>query len=161
MLRRRFVIPALALAVAAGCGSGRSGPPTIAIGVIPKGSTHEHWKRVRVGAEKAAAEYRAAGVPVEVIWKGPLREDDREQQIQVVEGFVSQDVEGLVLAPLDSRALLRTVEEAARAGIPTLVFDSALATPNPSVSYVSTDNGKGGRLAGDADKPPPERALNW
>jgi ribose transport system substrate-binding protein len=148
MQRRRFVMTALALAMAAGCGSGQSGPQTIAIGVIPKGSTHEHWKRVRIGAEKAAAEYRAAGVPVEVIWKGPLREDDREQQIQVVEGFVSQNVRGLVLAPLDSRALLRPVEEAARAGIATLVFDSALATPNPTVSYVSTDNGKGGRLAG-------------
>jgi ribose transport system substrate-binding protein len=120
----------------------------VAIGVVPKGSTHEHWKRVRIGAEKAAAEFRAAGVPVEVIWKGPLREDDREQQIQVVEGFISQGVKGLVLSPLDSSALLRPVEEASRAGIPTVVFDSALATPNPTVSYVSTDNGKGGRLAG-------------
>ena len=53
-----------------------------------------------------------------------------------------------MLAPLDSRALRRPVEEAARAGIPTVIFDSALATPHPAVSYVSTDNGKGGRLAG-------------
>ena len=117
------------------------------IAVVPKGSTHEHWKRVHTGAEKAAAEFRAAGVPVEVIWKAPLREDDREQQVQVVEGFISQDVDGLVLAPLDSRALERPVEEAARAGIPTLIFDSALADPSKAVSYVSTDNGKGGRLA--------------
>jgi ribose transport system substrate-binding protein len=28
-------------------------------------------------------------VEVEVIWKGPIREDDREQQVQVVEGFPS------------------------------------------------------------------------
>lgn len=119
----------------------------MSIAVVPKGSTHEHWKRVHIGAEKAATELRAAGVPVQVLWKGPIREDDREQQIQVVEGFVSQAVKGLVLAPLDNRALVRPVEEAARAGIPTVVFDSALATPNPTVSYVSTDNGKGGRLA--------------
>ena len=115
---------------------------------MPKGATHEHWKRVHVGAEKAAAELRAAGVPVEVIWKGPIREDDREQQIQVVEGFVSQGVKGLALAPLDSRALVRPVEEAAQAGIATVIFDSALVPPHPAVSYVSTDNGKGGRLAG-------------
>ncbi|HTV01746.1 MAG TPA: substrate-binding domain-containing protein [Luteitalea sp.] len=137
----------MALTTVAGCG-GSTTPQAITVGVIPKGSTHEHWKRVRIGAEKAAAEFRAAGVPVEVIWKGPLREDDREQQVQVVEGFVSQNVKGLVLSPLDSRALVRPVEEAAAAGIPTVVFDSALAAPNPSVSYVSTDNGKGGRLAG-------------
>ena len=130
-------------------GSGATGGATpLTLAVIPKGSTHEHWARVRIGAEKAAAELTAAGTPVRIIWKGPIREDDREQQIQVVEGFVSQGVQGIVLAPLDSRALKRPVEEAARAGIPTVVFDSALEPPHPAVSYVSTDNGKGGHLAG-------------
>jgi ribose transport system substrate-binding protein len=148
MVRLSVALAATLATMACGGGSGAptaSAPMTIA--VIPKGSTHEHWKRVHLGAEKAAAELRTAGVPVQVIWKGPIREDDREQQIQVVEGFVSQGVRGIVLAPLDNRALVRPVEEAARANIPTVVFDSALATPNPSVSYVSTDNGKGGRLA--------------
>ncbi|BCS32257.1 hypothetical protein TBR22_A14670 [Luteitalea sp. TBR-22] len=152
---------AVVAVLAAGCGSGESpavggnraagsrpGAP-YRIGVIPKGSTHEHWKRVRIGAEKAAAEYTAAGVPVEIIWKGPLREDDREQQVQVVEGFTSQGLSGIVLSPLDSSALRRPVEEAFRVGIPTVIFDSALAAPNPTISYVSTDNGKGGRLAGE------------
>jgi ribose transport system substrate-binding protein len=148
MLRRGGILAVVLLAtVACGGGAGSSSAPAMTVAVIPKGSTHEHWKRVHLGAEKAAAEFRAAGVPVQVIWKGPIREDDREQQIQVVEGFVSQGVKGIVLAPLDDRALVRPVEEAARASIPTVVFDSALATPNPSVSYVSTDNGKGGRLA--------------
>jgi ribose transport system substrate-binding protein len=147
-----------AIAGLAACGktgsdSGASGgtggnAAALAIAVIPKGSTHEHWARVRIGAEKAAAELTAAGTPVRVIWKGPIREDDREQQIQVVEGFISQGVKGLVLAPLDSRALKRPVEEAAQAGIPTVIFDSALEPPHVAVSYVSTDNGKGGRLAG-------------
>jgi ribose transport system substrate-binding protein len=141
-----LVIASLAIV---SCGGGdASGPQKLTIGVIPKGATHEHWKRVHIGAEKAAAEFRAAGVPVDVLWKGPIREDDREQQIQVVEGFVSQGVKGLALAPLDSRALVRPVEEAAQAGIPTVIFDSALAPPHPAVSYVSTDNGQGGRLAG-------------
>lgn len=124
-----------------------AGPSTLVIAVVPKGATHEHWKRVHVGAEKAAAELRSRGVPVQVVWKGPIREDDREQQVQVVEGFVSQRVDGLVLAPLDSRALVRPVEEAFRAGIPTVVFDSALEPPHPAVSFVATDNEKGGRLA--------------
>lgn len=138
------VVVVAALSVA-GCRAPRE--EALRIAVIPKGATHEHWKRVRVGAEKAAAEFTAAGTRVEVIWKGPLREDDREQQVQVVEGFISEGVSGIVLAPLDSRALLRPVEEAQRAGIPTVVFDSALESPNPAVSYVATDNEQGGRLA--------------
>jgi ribose transport system substrate-binding protein len=132
---------------AATAGSGASAT-ALSIAVIPKGSTHEHWARVKLGAEKAAAELTAAGTPVKVLWKGPIREDDREQQIQVVEGFTSQGVQGIVLAPLDSRALKRPVEEAARAGIPTVLFDSNLEAPNGAVSYVATDNGKGGHLAG-------------
>jgi ribose transport system substrate-binding protein len=146
-MRIRLLL-ALTVVVSA-CGGGGQGVKTLRIGMVPKGSTHEHWKRVHAGADKAAREFQAAGVPVEVLWKAPVREDDREQQVEVVEGFVSQGVSGLVLAPLDSRALLRPVEEAKAAGIPTLIFDSALADPAQQVSYVSTDNGKGGRLAGE------------
>ena len=139
---------AVLLAMTMGCGGDGARTSGITIGFVPKGSTHEHWKRVRLGAERAAAEYTTAGTPVAVIWKGPIREDDREQQLQVVEGFTSQGVSGIVLAPLDSTALRRPVEEAARVGIPTVIFDSALAAPHPAVSYVSTDNGRGGHLAG-------------
>ena len=160
-MTRRTMLAAALLAATIACSSGSdsgsgsgsdSGSDSgsiaeMAIAVVPKGATHEHWQRVKIGAEKAAAELTAAGTPVRVIWKGPLREDDREQQIQVVEGFISQGIQGIVLAPLDSRALKRPVEEASRAGIPTVVFDSALEPPHPAVSYVSTDNGKGGRLA--------------
>jgi ribose transport system substrate-binding protein len=119
----------------------------ITIAVIPKGTTHEFWKSIHAGSLKAARELSTPETEVEVIWKGPLREDDREQQIQVVEGFSSQGVNGIVLAPLDNRALVRPVEEAKRAGVPTVIIDSALES-NQIVSFVATDNRKGGNLAG-------------
>ena len=148
-MRRRVFGPIalLLLASVTACGRG-SQATSYRIGMVPKGSTHEHWKRVHAGAEKAVRELAAAGVKVDVLWKAPIREDDREQQVEVVEGFISQGVNGLILAPLDSRALVRPVEEAKAAGIPTVIFDSALATTGNQVSYVSTDNGKGGHLAG-------------
>ena len=118
------------------------------IAVIPKGTTHEFWKSIHAGADKAASEYAAQGTNVEIIWKGPLREDEREGQIQVVEGFISQGISGIVLAPLDDRALIRPVEEAKRAGIPTVIIDSALQS-DQIVSFVATDNLKGGTLAAD------------
>jgi ribose transport system substrate-binding protein len=77
-----------------------------------------------------------------------MREDDREQQVQVVEGFVSEGVQGMVLAPLDSRGLVRPVEEARRADVPTVIIDSGLETDS-IVSFVATDNRKGGALAAD------------
>ncbi|HVF87771.1 MAG TPA: substrate-binding domain-containing protein [Pyrinomonadaceae bacterium] len=120
----------------------------LTIAMIPKGTTHEFWRTVHAGAVKAARELSTPGNEIELIWKGPLKEDDREQQIQVVEGFTSQGVNGIVLAPLDNRALVRPVEEAKQAGIPTVIFDSGLESEN-IVSYVATDNRKGGTLAAD------------
>lgn len=147
----------LLAALAAGCGGGNDAATTakdlkaigaLHLGVIPKGTTHEFWKSIHAGAIKAQREFAAQGVPVEITWKGPIREDDREQQIQVVEGFLSQGVNGVVLAPLDASALVRPVQEARRAGIPTVVIDSALASDD-AVSFVATDNEKGGSLAAD------------
>jgi len=120
----------------------------LVIAVIPKGTTHEFWKSIHAGSLKAAGEFSAQGTPVEVIWKGPLREDDREQQIQVVEGFSSQGVNGIVLAPLDSQALVRPVENAIRAKVPVVIIDSGLKSEQ-YVSFVATDNYKGGQLAAE------------
>ena len=118
------------------------------IAVIPKGTTHEFWKSIHAGSNKAAQELAAQGNEIEVIWKGPLREDDREQQIQVVEGFTAQGVNGIVLAPLDNRALVRPVSDAQRSGVPTVIIDSGLETEE-IVSFVATDNRKGGSLAAE------------
>ena len=120
-----------------GSGEGRR----FRIAVIPKGTTHEFWKSIRAGAEQAG---REAGV--ETIWKGPQKEDDRSQQITVVEDFISRGVDGIVLAPLDDRALMRPVRDAVREGIPVVIIDSGLQG-DEYVSYVATDNYRGGVLA--------------
>ncbi|MGB9863283.1 MAG: substrate-binding domain-containing protein [Candidatus Saccharicenans sp.] len=111
------------------------------IAVIPKGTTHEFWKAVQAGAVKAGQE-----LGLEIFWKGPQKEDDRAQQIQVVEDFISRRVDGLVLAPLDDRALMRPVDEAMAEGIPVVIIDSNLQGQN-YVSFVATDNYQGGVLA--------------
>jgi ribose transport system substrate-binding protein len=136
-----LAVAALCVAVAA------SAAEKITVAVVPMGTTHQYWKQLHQGAQKAEAELNAAGVPVGIIWKGPLREDDRDQQVQVVENFMTRRVSGIVLAPLDTRALARPVEQAVGAGIPVVVVDSPLASEAP-VSTIATDNYAGGRLAG-------------
>src|SRR3984957_5764853 len=138
---------ALVLAALVGCGN-KADQKTYAIAVIPKGTTHEYWKSIHAGAIKAQRELSSNGVPVEIIWKGPFREDDRDQQIQVVENFTSRKVSGIVLAPLDSQALVNPVDSAVQADIPVIVMDSGLKS-DKYISYVATDNLKGGQLAGE------------
>jgi ribose transport system substrate-binding protein len=123
-----------------------SGSPVLSLAVIPKGTTHVFWKAVERGAKEAGQE-----LGVEVLWKGPLVENDRAQQIQLVQQFVSQKVDGIALAPLDHAALVGPVAQARAAGIPVVIYDSALdgEAPRDFASTVSTDNEKGGRMAGE------------
>jgi ribose transport system substrate-binding protein len=134
------------LALFAGCAVLAAAADSYTIAVIPKGTTHEFWKSIHAGAEKARQELAAAGINVTVIWKGPLKEDDREQQVQVVENFIGRHVDGIVLAPLDSKALVAPVETAVRGKIPVVIIDSGLASGNYA-SFVATDNREGGRIA--------------
>jgi ribose transport system substrate-binding protein len=138
---RFFTVAALSLSLAANVFSAA----TLDIAVIPKGTSHEFWKSIHAGAIKAQQELKENGTRVNVIWKGPLREDDRDQQIQVVENFVARRVNGIVLAPLDSSALIAPVENAMRARVPVVIIDSGLKS-DQIVSYISTDNFKGGQL---------------
>lgn len=151
----RLACSALCLALLFGCdrdsssgGGGGTSASTqssnkLTIAVIPKGTTHEFWKSVHAGAEKAGQEIGA-----EIIWKGPLKEDDRSSQIETVENFVNRKVSGIVLAPLDATALVAPVNAAVSGGVPVVIIDSGLNAEN-YVSFVATDNFKGGQMAGE------------
>ena len=116
------------------------------IAVIPKGTTHSFWKSVEAGARQAGAEFG-----VEILWKGPLKEDDRAQQIGVVQQFVASGVSAIVLAPLDDTALRTPVKSAAEHNIPVVIFDSALKgeVGKDFLSYVATNNVRGGEIGGE------------
>jgi ribose transport system substrate-binding protein len=136
------------LVLAASLHSALAADKEYTIAVIPKGTTHEFWKSIHAGAVKAQRELEGQGYKIDLMWKGPLREDDRDQQIQVVENFMTRRVSGMVLAPLDSQALVKPVENVAKAKIPVVIFDSGLKTEK-YVSFVATDNYKGGQLAAE------------
>ena len=129
----------LLLALAVGCEAKRE---RTLIAVIPKATSHEFWKSVHAGAIHGRD---AAGV--DIIWKGPITESDREAQINLVQDFIAQGVDGICLAPLDSQALIGVVREAKQAGVPVLIFDSGLDDETDIVSFVATDNYHGGQIA--------------
>lgn len=162
----RFKGAALAAGLAAlmvvGCGSGGdnggsggtttssnsggtdSGGKKLTIAVIPKGSTHDYWKALHAGANDAG---HTLGVDIK--FKGPLKEDDKNDQITTVEDFVTAKVDGIVLAPLDNEALAKPVADAVAAGIPVVIIDSSLDSDKYSATAM-TDNYKGGQMAGEA-----------
>ena len=131
-----------------GCKQKEEGDNKYRIAVIPKGTTHVFWKSIHAGAVKAERELKEAGIDVEVIWKGPLKEDDRESQIRVVEDFITRGVSGIVLAPLDDLALRIPVKNAVGYGIPVVIIDSGLKSDDYT-SFVATDNYIGGTKGGE------------
>ncbi|MCC6409796.1 MAG: substrate-binding domain-containing protein [Planctomycetes bacterium] len=149
MTLSRWILLLVALAPA--CSKPESDPSAtgserLHVAVIPKGTTHVFWKAVESGAREAEQEL---GVQVE--WKGPLKENDRAQQIQLVEQFVSAKLDGIAIAPLDHQALVAPLASATKAKIPVVIFDSDLdgTAGVDFASFVATDNLAGGKLGGE------------
>ncbi|MFK7742439.1 MAG: substrate-binding domain-containing protein [Planctomycetota bacterium] len=149
------LLSVLVLAACGGSGNGGGGGGDAGGGnaaqkrvvVIPKGTTHVFWQAVRQGALAAGDK---AGL--DVVFKGPMKEDDRSEQIRLVQQFVAEGVAGIALAPLDHTALAAPIRRAKKKGIPVVVFDSALdgEAGKDFDSFVATDNEAAGRLGGEA-----------
>lgn len=138
----------VALVISAGCGKQPAGEPAKpegavkgSIAVIPKGTTHIFWQSVHAGAEAAGKEFG-----FKIYWNGPERETDRERQIQIIEDFIVQKVSGIVLAPLDKKALIPTVEKLEAIKLPCAIIDSGIDT-DKVLTFAATDNFQGGVLA--------------
>jgi ribose transport system substrate-binding protein len=135
---RRFAATAILLAVIL---SGCRRDTRRVVGVVPKGANHIFWQTVHAGAIKAAQEFG-----FEIEWNAPAIEIDSSRQIEIVESMVNRRLAGIVLAPVDHKALVGVVERAAREGIPVAIFDSGIDT-RKRITYVATNNLESGRMA--------------
>ncbi len=124
-------------------GEGTSGEGKKVIAVIPKSQAHIFWQTVHAGANAAGRD-----LAVRVEWKAPTTETDYAEQVRIFEDFITQRVDGIVLAPTDRKALVPYIERATKAGIPLTIFDSGADT-DQYVSFVATDNYQGGVMAAE------------
>lgn len=143
MVKRFWLIPVLILVMASGCGRERAKSSEWRIAVVPKGTTQSFWLAVKAGAEDAAKEFGA-----KTTWKGPAKETDVAGQKRIIENFINQKVDALVMAACNETALIPTVEQADKSGIPTVTIDSGVKSNVPK-SFVATDNMAGARKAAE------------
>jgi ribose transport system substrate-binding protein len=83
---------------------------------------------------------------VEIKWEGPLAETELAEQNKIIENMVNLGVDGIALAPLNNRTMRKSVANVVAAGIPVVIFDSAV-DGNEHISFVATDNTAGGAIA--------------
>lgn len=121
------------------------------VGLIMKSLANEFFQNMLVGAEAHAAERG----DYELIAVGMQNETDFESQINAVENFITQGVDAIVVAPADSKAMVRPLKRAMEAGIIVVNFDVALdegakEQQGVELAFVGPDNRGGAKLAGDA-----------
>jgi ribose transport system substrate-binding protein len=122
-------------------GGGPEAAKQLSIAVIPKSIGGEFWETVEQGAREAAKELN-----VDIKWEGPLAETELAEQNKIIENMVNLGVDGMALAPLNNRTMRESVENVVAAGIPVVIFDSAV-DGDAHTSFVATDNAKGGVIA--------------
>jgi ribose transport system substrate-binding protein len=151
-LRALVLLVVLAL-IAAACGGseeaedttttseGGAAPGAATIGFAISSFDNDFFVSLKDGVEKAAAD---AGATVTISDAG----GDAATQASQVEDFITQGVDLIMVNPVDSDAIVPSVEAANAAGIPVIAVDRG-ASGGEVASFVASDNVLGGTLAGD------------
>lgn len=108
------------------------------IPVVSKGYQHEFWQTVKLGSDTAAKE-----LGVKTSFVGPAAETQISEQIQLMEDMMARQPDAILLAALDSNALVVPVEDAKSRGIEIATFDSGINSDIPK-SFIATNNVKAG-----------------
>ncbi len=134
----------MAAALLAGLAAGacHRGPEEVTIALVTKAMDSEFWLSVAEGAKAGAAE--RPGVKLTIV--APDREINVDQQVSILEDQVRRGVKALVVSPAGSAQVMSALELAASRGIPVVLIDTD-APFAKKVSYIGTDNRRGGQLA--------------
>ncbi len=131
-------------------GASSGGKPKIAL--IMKSLANEFFSTMADGARKHQAANPNA---YELIVNGTKNETDLAEQVNLVDQMVARQVNAIVIAPADSKALVTALKRAKDAGILVINIDNkldsyALQQAGLSVPFVGPDNREGARKVGEA-----------
>jgi ribose transport system substrate-binding protein len=110
---------------------------------IPKSTSATFYLFLVKGAQDKAKELGYC-----IDYQGPATEADIAAQVDLVRNITKKKPAGILLAALDSKALIPPVEEAMKAGVPVVMVDSGVDGDAP-VASILTDQVAGGTMAGE------------
>ena len=103
------------------------------VGVAMPTQSSERWINDAANLEK---KLKAKGYSVDV----QFAEDDVQQQVSQIENFIAKEVDVLVVAAVDSSALVNALSQAKDAGIKVIAYDRLLMDTDAVSYYVTFDN---------------------
>src|SRR5918993_3776313 len=152
MLKRALVwggAAVLCAFVAVGCGGGSADGgggeegryrEEIVIGWTPPDITGV-FKTATNYFERAAEEANAAGFKVKIQAQSPETHTAFSDQLEIIENYVSQQVDVIAVSPADTEAIKPAIQRANEAGIPVIIVN--LLEPQDDIevaSYIGFDN---------------------
>jgi len=142
---RRLAVLAALLLVAGACGGEAAGPGDgggrARIGLSLSTLGNPFFVTLQEGAQGAADEAGAELIVADA-------QDDAQTQADDVQNFITQQVDVIVVNPVDSAAIVPSVEAANQAGIPVVTVDRA-SEGGEIAAHIASDNVQGGRTAGE------------
>ena len=166
-LTRRLVVLALFGITACGdaddqrAASDEAERPTVAL--IMKSLANEFFVTMADGARKHHA---SRADQYDLVVNGIKNEIDLAQQVALVDQMIALDVDAIVIAPADSKALVPALARADAAGIKIVNIDNRLASEvlteyGLEVPFVGPDNHRGAEMVGSylADRLQPGQSV--
>lgn len=115
----------------------------LTVAVIPRTSGTALWEPEHAGAASVG---RTIGLAV--YWNAPMRDDDTQTQISLIEKSVDRGMAGVIVSPIQTLPLRTPIRRVLARGVPVVVIDTDLGIPaGPKLSYVLNDEQAGGQIA--------------
>ncbi len=115
----------------------------IKIGLITKTETNPFFVKMREGAQAAAA-----ALGVELIYAAGSFDGDNDAQVTAIENMVAAGVQGILLVPSDTTAIIPSIERAQEAGVIMIALDTPTSPEDATDALYATDNFQAGVLIG-------------
>lgn len=151
-----FTALAAVLVLAAACGKTEKGtasaPAKPKIALVMKSLANEFFSTMADGAKKHQASHAN---DYDLIVNGIKNETDLAEQVNLVEQMIARQVNAIVIAPADSKALVTVLQQAKDAGVLVVNIDNkldadVLRQTGLTVPFVGPDNRAGARKVGEA-----------
>src|SRR5690349_11915528 len=137
MTKRTLGVLTLALFLVS-CGKKKHDRPQVGVTLLTE--AHVFYQNLKQGLQQGAD---SLGVDLHVV----AGEWDLARQTSQVQNFVTQGMDAIVVAPVNSSGIVSAIEDANHAHIPVFTADIS-ADGGQVAAHVASDNIQGGRLLG-------------
>jgi ribose transport system substrate-binding protein len=129
-----------------GGGEGKGANAPVRLAVVPRAIGFSFWEQVRLGAQCAT---KKAPGDVSMQWDGTTSEADVNGQVNILQNYITQGVDGLAYSSIDEAVDAKVTKQAIQQGITVVNFNTGTNPQPPDVPLFTTDQVAATRKAVD------------